>query len=658
MHFPDWFLKQLRERVSIADYAGKRLVWDRRKSRPSAGDFWAPCPFHTEKSASFHVRDKEAVFKCFGCGEGGDVFTLCQKLEGLDFGEAVARLAADAGMEPPRANEADRRDADRRGKLYATLAAAQTLFESALRSSAGAKARAYLDNRGLNEDVRTTFGIGFAPDGWTGLIDALCARGFSLAELTEAGLAKAGGRNGAIDVFRNRITFPIADAQGRIIAFGGRAMAADEPAKYLNSPETPLFKKGETLYRLKPARELMAKTKAAGMVVCEGYLDVIAFERAGIPAVAPLGTALTEAQLALLWRFGGAPVLCFDGDAAGARAARRTLDLALPEFGPSRTLQLITLPPGHDPDDVYRASGPAALAALIAAAQPAVEALFAFEVEARALTTPEARADLKRRLAAAAGRIKDEETKRQYARALSDKAFQAFAPPPRAKREDFRGAKRGDFKNAKPPDAHPTAELKAMSPLARFGAADMMVRIAVDFPEALDRGSDLFAAVPLPDQELDTIRHAVLDLWCGGKKVDRETVSHHLGMAGQDRAQSRLLSWPVAAKSQHGRSGGRGGVGPSASDAEPARLPVPRSGTTDLAADATNEIEAEWMALLTLDVTAPNVREELQTARACDLDADDEAFAAAEAALRSRRDVHEAALRRGLNEPDAPISHD
>ncbi|MEZ6023022.1 MAG: DNA primase [Hyphomonadaceae bacterium] len=406
MRFTDTFLRQVRDRVSIADYAGKRLTWDKRKSRPSAGDYWACCPFHQEKSPSFHVLDSKGVFKCFGCGEKGDVFTLTMKLEGLSFPEAVEKIAEYAGMPLPKDEYEDRGETDRRKRLFALAARTAELYANALRSSGGADARRYLENRGLGREEWDRFGIGLAPDEWTWAIDKLKAEGYTIEEMVAAGVAREGDEGKrAIDTFRGRITFEITDTTGKVIGFGGRALAKDAKAKYINSPESALYSKSRVLYRLKQAREVLARTKAEGLVVGEGYLDVIAFERAGIAAVAPCGTALTEDQLQLLWRAGPQPVFCFDGDSAGQRAAERALDLALPHFGPERTVRFAIAPAGEDPDDIYRSGGAAALTALVDAAQPASDVLFEREKARRPLTTPEARAAFKAALREAANAI-------------------------------------------------------------------------------------------------------------------------------------------------------------------------------------------------------------------------------------------------------------
>jgi DNA primase len=680
MRRPDWYVKQVRERTSIAGYASKRLTFDRRKSKPQAGDYWAPCPFHTEKSASFHVLDRQGIFKCFGCGESGDVFTLCQKLEGLSFVEAIDKLGSEAGLQPPESTPGEREAMDRRGRLLKLMARADELYRKALHGPEGKAAREYLQKRDLGPEVWAQFSIGLAPDNWTWALDTLAKDGFTRDELIAVGLAKEGGRNGAIDVFRNRVLFPITDSQGRTVAFGGRALAKDEPAKYLNSPETEIFHKGAMLYRLREARELLAKTKGAGFVVAEGYLDVAAFERAGVPAVAPMGTALTEEQLALAWRSGAEPILCFDGDAAGLRAADRALELALPHLGPERTVRIAVLPPGLDPDDVFRKSGPEALVALLAHARPAVEALFEREKTRRDLETPEARADLKKRLMEAAGRIAHEETRKQYLRALTDSAWKLFAPAPRA---TWTPGQNGDRNGGKwsprgkgPPPARATDALKRLAPLSQDRRVEHMVRQPVDYPFILAHGADLFAQLPIEDRELDAIRHAILDLWSESKTVDREALSHHLLAAGWETAQARISQWPppMARKPLAAKLGeGRPDASP-ASEMSPGAPPAGAPGTAGLGVDETlsaaekavrDEIEADWMALLAFDVTAPLVDEEYREMRGKDFDADADAFETAMNLLRSGRSVRETAILRSRGEtpvdenlPDGPRSDD
>ncbi|MBL8551044.1 MAG: DNA primase [Hyphomonadaceae bacterium] len=679
MRFSDAFLRTLRERVSIADYAGKRLVWDKRKSQPARGDYWACCPFHTEKSASFHVLDTKGVYKCFGCGEAGDIFTLAQKLEGGNFPETVERVAEFAGIPLPADDREDRETADRRKRLANAAARAGLFYAEALRGSEGAKARAYLEGREIGPDLWPRFGIGYAPAGWTGLIDRLTDKKkggeFSLEELVEAGLARPGedGKR-AIDIFRERIIFEIADAAGRPMAFGGRSLDPNQPAKYINSPESALFHKGKTLYRLKQARELASRSRAGGLVVAEGYLDVIAFERAGIGAVAPMGTALTEDQLALVWRAGGEPILCFDGDAAGLRAADRALELALPHLGPEKTLRVAVLPAGEDPDDMFRRAGPEALKELLAAAQPASAALFERERTRRPLDTPEAKADFKRRLKEAANKIADPETKRLYLRELLAKADAAigFQPRSEAPQAPFPGGfqgggqgggqgGRGPFRGKFGPPPGATAELKALAAGRRTLGPEELIRTAVDHPHLLETGAEALSVLDCDDPELMEIKTTLLDVWFGGETVDRAAMSLHLRRSGLARAASRLDAWPRprVLKEELERDWTDQALAGTPVGAEPgqtqsgqtwARVAV-RAGIKAKAARprALNRgNEAEWAAQMGADLAAPAIREEARALRAR-VDEDPDAMARAQELLRDRLRAQGEALRISQN---------
>lgn len=544
MRFPDEFLRRVREMVSIADYAGRRLSWDRRKSQPAKGEYWACCPFHGEKSASFHVLDGRGMFHCFGCQESGSVIDLAMRLDGLSFPEAVERLADFAGLALPAARSGDAEAEARLKRLYQVLAAAAQIFQANLQSPAGAGPRAYLAQRGLDQTVAGEFGLGFAADAWSSLLEQLQAKGFTFAELEGAGLAKQNEGRRPIDVFRNRLMFPICDARGRVIAFGGRALDPDQPAKYLNSPETQLFHKGATLYRLAEAKRRLAKGDGPGLVAAEGYVDVIALERAGCAAVAPLGTALTEAQLQLMWRAAPAPVLCFDGDQAGQRAAARAMDLALPHLSPAHTVKMAFLPPGQDPDDVFRKQGAAALRAVIDAALPASEAIFLREQAAQPLGTPEARAGLRARLRAAAARIQDGETRRQYElefqRRADEVLGQGSTAAPRAPYQKFERGQR-PFK----PEIHALPETKARSAAPRRGSnlIEALLQQAAQQPALLHRGLERLAALTIADEALNDIRHAMLDLASSEQPVDLTTLSNHVSRIGHSSAAMRLAAW-------------------------------------------------------------------------------------------------------------------
>ena len=355
MSLPPGFLDELRTRLSLGQVVGRKVAWDARKSNQGKGDLWAPCPFHQEKTASFHVDDRKGYYYCFGCHAKGDAISFVRETENVGFMEAVEILAGEAGMPMPERDPRAKEKADRHTLLAEVMEQAVQHFRLQLKTGAAADARSYLDRRGLSAAALDRWEIGFAPDTWQGLWDALKAKSVEDDLILDAGLAKSSQKGGKpYDTFRNRIIFPIRDARGRCTAFGGRAMDPNDNAKYLNSPETLLFDKGRSLYNHGPARE--AAGKGAPLIVAEGYMDVIALAEGGFGAcVAPLGTAITDNQLHLLWRISDEPIIALDGDTAGLRAGQRLIDLALPLLEAGKSLRFALMPEGKDPDDLIRA---------------------------------------------------------------------------------------------------------------------------------------------------------------------------------------------------------------------------------------------------------------------------------------------------------------
>lgn len=443
MSLPPGFLDELRARLPLSQVVGRKVTWDMRKTNQGKGDWWAPCPFHQEKTASFHVDDRKGFYYCFGCQAKGDLISFVTETQNTGFIEAVEILAREAGLEMPKADPAAREKADRNARLIEANEAAARLFRLQLAGAAAGPARDYLARRGLDAATQERFGIGYAPDARHVLCEHLRTKGFAPEEIVAAGLAIAPEGGGApFDRFRGRIMFPIRDARGRIIAFGGRAMDPNAQAKYLNSPETAVFSKGRTLYNLAPARE--AAGKGAALVVAEGYMDVIALAQAGIgAAVAPLGTAITEEQLRLIWAIAPEPVVALDGDKAGLRAAERLADLALPLIAAGQSLRFALLPEGQDPDDLIRIAGPAAMRALIEAAEPMSALIWRRETEGAALDTPERRAALDARLRRLLGRIADPAIRAHYSADFRTRRAALFAPPqPGTTRHPGRGGRR------------------------------------------------------------------------------------------------------------------------------------------------------------------------------------------------------------------------
>jgi DNA primase len=409
MRFPPQFLDDLRARLPVSDVVGKRV-----RLKKAGREWKGLSPFNKERTPSFCVNDHKGFWHDFSSGKHGDIFTFTMEMEGVTFPEAVERLAALAGLAMPAMSREAEAEESRRRTLHEVVALAAKFFEATLASRAGARARGYLADRGLDAPTQLKFRIGYAPSERFALKEHLGGLGISAADMVEAGLLVAGGDiQIPYDRFRDRVMFPIGDFAGRIVAFGGRALDKDAPAKYLNSPETPLFHKGSLLYNGAGARK--AAHQGAPVIAVEGYVDVIAMVAAGFDAtVAPLGTALTEDQLALLWRMSDEPVLCFDGDAAGHRAAYRAIDLALPRIEPGKSLRFASLPQGHDPDDLIRSGGPAAMTDVLTMARPLADVLWTRETEGGRFDTPERRAGLEARINELTNAIANETVRRHY----------------------------------------------------------------------------------------------------------------------------------------------------------------------------------------------------------------------------------------------------
>ena len=432
MALPPGFLDDLKARLSLAQVVGRKVTWDTRKSNAGKGDYWSPCPFHQEKTASFHVDDRKGFYYCFGCNEKGDAVKFVRETENMGFMEAVQLLAAEAGMPVPQQDPMAQKREEKRAGLVDVMEMAVKFYRFQLNTSAAGAARDYIAGRGLSPETQERFEIGFAPNGRTMLAQHLAGKGIAPEMMVEAGLVIKPDDGGApFDRFRDRIMFPIRDARGRAIAFGGRAMSPEARAKYLNSPETPLFDKGRTLFNHGPARE--AAGKARGLIVAEGYMDVIALVAHGFGhAVAPLGTAITEDQLRLMWRIADEPVVALDGDKAGLRAAMRLIDVALPLLEAGKSLRFVILPDGADPDDLLRTSGPQAMEKLLAGAAPMIDLLWERETEGRVLDSPERRAGLDTDLRAVLGKITDLDIRRHYGAAIKERRAKLFAPPARS----------------------------------------------------------------------------------------------------------------------------------------------------------------------------------------------------------------------------------
>jgi DNA primase len=521
MRFSPALLDEIRARLPVSEIVGRRVRLHK------AGREWKGLsPFNAERTPSFFVNDQKGFYHDFSSGKHGDIFAFVMETEGLGFAEAVEKLAGLAGVELPKLpREALRLDEERRG-LAETMALAAAHFQTELKGRRGAAARAYLEGRGLGSAVQERFGIGYATAERHGLRDHLAGKGVTVETMIEAGLL-VHGEDIAVpyDRFRDRIMFPICDARGRVIAFGGRALAADVPAKYLNSPETPLFHKGQVLYNLHNARK--AAHEAGTVIAVEGYVDVIAMSVAGFAhTVAPLGTALTQDQLGLLWRMASEPVLCFDGDKAGRRAAYRAIDTALPLLEVGRSLRFALLPEGQDPDDLARGGGAGAIRAVLDAAMPLADLIWSREVEAGPLDTPERRAALEKRLFEMLAGIKDESLRRHYREDMQRRLREQFRPAPQP---GPRGGGRGgggrpgrDFGERRPINGarEPLALSESLRRSAIFARAAavppreaLILALFVAHPHLLSAHAEELAALDFVHSDTRRLKRVVVDFW-------------------------------------------------------------------------------------------------------------------------------------------------
>jgi len=563
MRFSTEFLEDLKTRLPVSEVVGRRVALKK------AGREWKGLsPFNKEKTPSFFVNDQKAAWFDFSSGKNGSIFDFVMMTEGVAFPEAVERLAAMAGVPVPKSSpEAEARE-ERRKTLHEIVELAAKFFEATLASRVGAKARGYLADRGIEPSTQLKFRIGYAPPERYALKEHLGAQGISTDDMVEAGLLVSGEDIPVpYDRFRDRVMFPITDLRGRTIAFGGRALEKDVQAKYLNSPETPLFHKGANLYNGAAARQ--AAHNSAQIVVVEGYVDVIAMVTAGFPAaVAPLGTALTEDQLALVWKMADEPVLCFDGDSAGRRAAYRAVDLALPHIKPGKTVKFALLPEGQDPDDLLRSGGREAIAEVIGAARPLADMLWQRETEAGGFETPERRAGLDQRIAGVTSQINDPSVRKYYRQDLDERVRALFAPAPRPANENRRGWEgrstshdrwKGRVRSPAMRDvpAVPSPRLAA-SPIVRGMRTSLPPREAlillalVNHPWLLDTHAEELADLEFRHADGDRLRAAVLDAAATEHPVSPAAMRAAIAARGQaallarvEQAITHSSDWPA-----------------------------------------------------------------------------------------------------------------
>lgn len=531
MSFTTQFLDEIRVRVPLADIVGKRVKLQRR------GREWIGlCPFHNEKTPSFSVVEDKGFYHCFGCGAHGDVIGFVMRTESLSFPETVEKLAGEAGLALPVTSPEDRQQLEARGGLLKALEAACAWYEHQLRLGVGRPALDYLKGRGLADDTIARFRLGYAPDANDALKSALLKQGFKESELLEAGLISQpeDGRP-AYDFLRGRVIFPISDQRGRTIAFGGRTLGDGQP-KYINSRESELFHKRRALYGLALARE--ASRKTGEVIVAEGYTDVIALHQAGFAgAVAPLGTALTENQIELLWKLAPEPILCFDGDTAGQRAAARAAERALPLLKPGYSLRFALLPAGEDPDSLLRVHGPVALREMLGRARPLVDIVWELATAGKPNNTPERRALIRKELRDLVAQIAERSVQEAYFAEIESR----FAAAYDKRRPSRRGASvRGD--------RYPPANIAGLRSDGNVGVLAMrqqqaLLATIVNHPELVADLGEEIGTLRLPSPELDRLRQEIIKLW--SPDLDAPALQRHLSEHGFAEVLSRLLSQDV-----------------------------------------------------------------------------------------------------------------
>lgn len=540
------FLDEVRARTTLSTLIGKSI-----KVQKAGREYKACCPFHNEKSPSFTINDEKGFYHCFGCGEHGDAIRWMTEQRGLTFMDAVKELADNAGLTLPAPDPYAARKAEAAKTLHDVMAAAQAWFVEQLKGIEGAEARAYLDKRGMKPETINDFGFGYAPDSRGKLKAAL--KEFDENLLVEAGMLirpdaqPDGGDNKrkreSYDRFRGRLMIPIRDARGRVIAFGGRILGAGEP-KYLNSPDTPLFDKGRTLYNLDKAAP--AARKSDRMIVVEGYMDAIALSQAGFKdVVAPLGTALTENQIEKLWSMVETPTLCFDGDSAGQKAADRAMLRALPMLKPGHSLSIATLPVGVDPDDLLRMKGAGAFEIILQSAEGLADRLWQYEGAQGETDTPERRAGLKKRLNERTAEIKDELVRREYSSQLQHLYSEKF--PSEWRKPDLRLI-RGGLKATKDEASDPKNGMDARLNMA-FQRS--VLRGACRWPRVLRDQREQLASFNFFTRNLTALRDTLISAIYKNPNLEEDAIEAILASSDLEPMEKRDLQRDLAFSFYH-----------------------------------------------------------------------------------------------------------
>ena len=525
MSLPNGFLDELRSRICLSDVVGRKVQWDLRKSNQARGDMWAPCPFHQEKTASFHVDDNKGFYYCFGCQAKGDAIGFIKETENVNFIEAVEILASEVGLQMPEFDPKSKEKADRNKILLEIMEQSVNFFRLTLNSNQGKHALEYLKKRGLSSDAIERFEIGFAPADQTTLTQKLIDKGYDLDAIIETGMSvKSDESNRLYDRFRGRIMFPIRDSRGRCIAFGGRSLDSTARAKYLNSPETPLFDKGSNLYNLVNARSAVGRGEP--LIVAEGYMDVIALDSGNFNgAIAPLGTAITEKQLQLMWRISPEPIIALDGDKAGLRAAYRLIDLSLPLLRTGKALRFSIMPEGKDPDDLIRNEGASAFKNLIDEAVPMVDLIWKRETEGKSFDSPERRAGLDKSLSDVIALIKDKNLKNHYRDALFQ-ARRQFLGRQNAGTTEFKNNSRLMPQSDTKSSFLVAADEKTVSAQIREST---VIAVLMNFPELIEIFYDELIMIDLASPDCDLILKELVKLDNGTKAEIKNELMEKIG---------------------------------------------------------------------------------------------------------------------------------
>ncbi|WDU58222.1 DNA primase [Pseudemcibacter aquimaris] len=553
MGFTPDFLDEIRNRLPVSDVVGRKVRLT-RKGREHTG----LCPFHNEKTPSFTVNDDKGFYHCFGCGAHGDVINFTLETEGLSFPETVERLAGQAGLQMPENSQYDAKKAKVKKTLYDLMEAVTHWFETQLMAEIGRDARDYIQKRGLTKQTVKTFRLGFSPNNKSALKDAMLARSeFTEEMLIESGmLIKPDDGGDSYDRFRGRIMFPITDRQGRVVAFGGRAMSANAKAKYLNSPETPLFHKGRLLYNLSGARK--AAFEKGRLLVAEGYMDVIALAQAGFPeGVAPLGTAVTEDQIREMWRLAPEPMMCFDGDKAGQRAALRVVDRALPLLKPGHSLKFVYMPDGEDPDSFVAGQGARAFDQLLTDAVPLAKVLWNELISDVDFSTPEQRAGLEQKIARVLSEIQDEKIQGYYesdfGKRLKNLFGGDFVPDinlheteqtPTQKKNQQKSWSDNRYEKGRYPRKNADKGIGNLNKTKigmsmQFSLLDrerLIILTVLEHPWLLERHEELFATFEFESEELDKVRNEIIRITSRDSNLEKENLRHHLIENGMGQA--------------------------------------------------------------------------------------------------------------------------